>query len=338
MNAKRTLKLFLCAGVLAWTAGVERAAAQTPPTIAINVSNAVRISAAGTNGQVCVIQSSGTPALSNSWGSVGFLQISSSNLNLVDPSAIAPARFYRALVLNPSNMVFVAPNTFVLGSPTNEQERSLDESPQTTVTLSRGYWIGKFLVTQAEYLDLIGVNPSDFKGDLNRPVESVSWGQASNYCVQLTQRELAAGRIPPGAHYRLPTEAEWECAARAGTTTRFYYGDDPTYAGLADHAWYGALNGITTHPVGQKLPNPWGLYDMAGNLLEWCQDWYGPYPGGAVTDPQGPASNQFSAKVTRGGAWDAFQSDCRSARRQFQGAPFNVDDTIGFRVVLAIDP
>jgi formylglycine-generating enzyme required for sulfatase activity len=266
------------------------------------------------------------------------LQITNTSQGLVDTAAAGTAKFYRALVLNPSNMVFVAPNTFTQGSPTNEQERSLDE-PEMTVTLTRGYWIGKFLVTQAEYQDLIGVNPSDFKGDSNRPVESVSWGQASNYCVQLTQRELTAGRIPPGAHYRLPTEAEWECAARAGTTTRFYYGDDPTAAQLAAHAWYGALNGITTHPVGQKLPNAWGLYDMEGNVLEWCQDWYTPYPGGAVTDPQGgPASIPQGYKVTRGGAWDAFESDCRSARRQFQGAPFNTDDTIGFRVVLVIDP
>jgi len=206
------------------------------------------------------------------------------------------------------------------------------------VSLTHGFWIGKYEVTQAEYLALTGGNPSGFPGDLSRPVESVSFFAASNYCVLLTQQELAVGRIPPGSHYRLPTEAEWECAARAGTTNRFYYGDDPDLTGLPSYAWFGAHNGITTHPVGQKLPNAWGLYDMAGNVWEWCQDWYGDYPGGSVADPHGPATNPIGWKVIRGGAWEASEFDCRSASRWFEGAsPFISDFIIGFRVVLATD-
>src|SRR5262249_49383971 len=146
-------------------------------------------------------------------------------------------------------------------------------------------------VTQGEYLSLMNTNPSYFTNNLNRPVDSVSWLDATNYCARLTAQELAAGRIPPGSRFRLPTAAEWEYAARAGTATRFSYGDDdPGLTDLINHAWFSNNSGIVTHPVGQKPPNPWGLYDMEGNVLEWTLDWYAPYPGGYETDPQGPAA------------------------------------------------
>jgi formylglycine-generating enzyme required for sulfatase activity len=232
-------------------------------------------------------------------------------------------------------MVFIPPNTFTMGTPANEANRRSDEGPQTIVTLSRGFWIGKYEVTQREYLAVTDSNPSQFPGDLDRPVETVSWQDATNYCARLTQRELAAGRIPPGSQYRLPTEAEWECAARSGTATSFSYGDDPDFAGLSSHAWYSGNSGFGTHPVGRKAPSPWGLFDMEGNVLEWTLDWYGPYPGGSVTDPQGPASNPQGVRVIRGGAWDAFASDCRSGRRLTEGvSPFIHDFILGFRVVL----
>ncbi len=253
---------------------------------------------------------------------------------------LSPQKFYRALLQGPpANMVLIAPNTFTMGTPANEVNRHADEGPQTTVTISHGFWMGKYEVTQREYLAVIGSNPSQFPGDLDRPVETVSWLDATNYCARLTQQELAAGRIPPGSHYRLPTEAEWECAARAGTSTRFSYGDDPNFASLTNHAWYWFNSGFGTHPVGQKAPNPWGLYDMEGNVLEWTQDWYGPYPGGSVADPQGPASNPQGVKVIRGGAWDAFESDCRSGRRLTEGVhPFIHDFILGFRLVLVTEP
>jgi formylglycine-generating enzyme required for sulfatase activity len=249
---------------------------------------------------------------------------------------LSPQKFYRT-VIQPPNMVFVSPNTFTLGSPTNEVGHQSDESPQTIVTLSHGFWIAKFPVTQRDYLAVMGSNPSSFPGDLNRPVESVSWFDATNYCDKLTQQDLAAGRIPQGSHYRLPTEAEWECSARAGTSTRFYFGDDAT--SLTNFAWYSANSGFGTHPVGLKQPNAWGLYDIGGDVWEWCQDWYGAYPGGSVTDPRGPASNAIGFKVIRGGGWDSFETDCRSARRDFRAAsPFISDFILGFRVVLSLEP
>jgi len=147
---------------------------------------------------------------------------------------------------------------------------------------------------------------------------------------------LAAGRIPAGSRYRLPTEAEWECAARAGTSTRYSFGDDPDDNDLGRYAWTTGNTGLTVHPVGQKLPNPWGLYDMYGNVWEWTQDWLGPLPGGAVTDPQGPASNEIGWKVTRGGSFD--QGDYRSATRYFYGNhPALKDWNLGFRVVLVTE-
>ncbi len=254
---------------------------------------------------------------------------------------LSAQNFYRAQLLTPPpNMVFVPPNTFKMGSPTNEPDRNIFEGPQTTVSLTRGFWIGKHEVTQGEYLDVTGTNPSDFPGDLSRSISSVTWFDATNYCWLLTQRELAAGRIPAGSHYRLPTEAEWECAARAGTTTRFSYGDDPGFASLTNYAWFLDLAhlDLTVHPVGQKLPNPWGLYDMSGNVWEWCLDWYGDQTGGVQTDPTGPPGPvQFGRKVIRGGAYDYPNNDCRSASRFFRPAT-DPDSDVGFRVVFVIEP
>jgi formylglycine-generating enzyme required for sulfatase activity len=290
---------------------------------------------------IYMVQSSDDLAI---WNELGAATNSTGTAQFRDTTPSRPARrFYRALqqspVTTPTNMVFIPANTFTLGSPSNEIGRSADEGPQTIVTFSRGFWMAKFLVTQRDYLAVMGTNPSGFPGNLDRPVESVSWFDATNYCAKLTQQDLTAGRIPPGTHYRLPTEAEWECAARAGTTTRFNYGDDPNASSLTNHAWYSANSGFVPRPVGLKEPNAWGLYDMEGNVWEWCQDWYGPYAGGSVTDPQGPASNATGFKVIRGGAWESFDSDCRSARRSIEGAsPFISDFIIGFRVVLAFDP
>ncbi|HTL18674.1 MAG TPA: formylglycine-generating enzyme family protein [Patescibacteria group bacterium] len=235
-------------------------------------------------------------------------------------------------------MVLIQPATFIMGSPNNEIGRSIDEAPQTVVTLSQLFWMGRYLVTQEEYLDVMGTNVSGFPGNLRRPVETVTWLDATNYCARLTQRELAARRISPGTRYRLPTEAEWECAARAGTWTRFNYGEDPGAASLSEHAWYSANSGATTQPVGLKPANAWGLYDMHGNVWEWCQDWYALYLGNAQTNPQGPDSSAAGLKVIRGGAWDSFDSDCRSARRFTKAvSPFISDISIGFRIVLSAE-
>ena len=245
----------------------------------------------------------------------------------------AHQRFYRVVALPMEGMVWIPPGTFTMGSPIGEVDRSSDEGPQTTVTLSRGFFIGRYEVTQGEYLAVTGRNPSWFASATNavRPVEQVNWSDATNYCYLLNQRET---RLGSGWEYRLPTEAEWEYACRAGTTTRFYYGDDPGYARLTDFAWFLDNSANSTHPVGQKLPNPWGLYDMAGNVWEWCQDWYGAYAGGSLTDPQRSASG--GSRVLRGGSWGEPASYARSARRLAPGDPSVRHWRFGLRVVLAM--
>jgi formylglycine-generating enzyme required for sulfatase activity len=251
------------------------------------------------------------------------------------------------------NMAWIPCGTFVMGSPASEAEREPDEV-QHTVTLSQGFYMGKYLVTQAEYLAVMGNNPSyfttnDWEGnpiplDLSRPVEEVSWYDATNYCARLTAQEQAAGRLVAGWVYRLPTESEWEYACRAGTTTAFYCGS-ALRSGMANFdgsfeydASVGDIDnpdgiflGCTT-PVGSYQPNAWGLYDMAGNVWEWCRDWYGTYPTGSVTDPTGPPSGSF--RVFRGGFWNIFAWYCRSAYRSYF-MPSYWDSVLGFRVVLA---
>jgi formylglycine-generating enzyme required for sulfatase activity len=251
----------------------------------------------------------------------------------------------------PSGMVWIPAGTFVMGSPASESERDSDEV-QHTVTLSHGFYMGKYAVTQGQYLALVGNNPSYFvpansyAQDLNRPVERVSWNDATNYCALLTGSDRAAGRIPSGWGYRLPTEAEREYACRAGTTTAFHFGS-AIHGGMAnfdDYYEYDAAIGDIhvanptvpwlhrTTTVGSYAPNAYGLYDMHGNVWEWCQDWYGAYPTGSVTDPQGPATG--SDRVVRGGGWDGNGRGCRSAGRD-DGHPGGRNGGIGFRVVLA---
>ena len=230
-------------------------------------------------------------------------------------------------------MVWIKPGTFTMGSPLDEKDRDLDEDPLTRVILTGGFWMGKYEVTQREYEKVMGNNPSWFRGDPSRPVEQVSWDDAVAYCTRLTQTEFVAGRLPLGYHYRLPTEAEFEYACRAGTTTRFSFGDDLDYSQLGDYAWYSANSGATSHPVGQKKPNLFGLYDIYGNVWEWCLDLYQDrYRGDTVTDPAGPATG--ITRVFRGGGSDIAAKYCRSAFRN-NVLPSRRDNFIGFRVVLA---
>jgi formylglycine-generating enzyme required for sulfatase activity len=253
----------------------------------------------------------------------------------------------------PSGMVLIPAGSFTMGSPASEAGR-ISAEVQHTVTLTKGFYMGKYPVTQGQYLAVVGSNPSYFKTndwngnpispDLNRPVETVSWNDATNYCALLTQSDRVAGRIPFNWAYRLPTEAEREYACRAGTTTAFHFGS-AIHGGMAnfyDYYEYDAAIGVIyvvpsvpwlhrTTTVGSYAPNAFGLYDMHGNVWEWCQDWYGSYPSGAVVDPTGPASG--SNRVLRGGGWFSRGGDCRSARRS--DIPTDWDSRVGFRVVLA---
>jgi len=261
----------------------------------------------------------------------------------VDTNGESSRRFYQAMseifpiTQESNNFVWINPGTYTMGSPETEKDRGANEGPQTKVTITKGFWMGKCEVTQKEFLTIMGSNPSLFIGDSSRPVEQVSWIEATNYCGELTQQERSAGRLPTGYVYRLPTEAEWEYACRAGTTTRFNYGDDLDYSRLKDYAWYYANSENTTYPVGQKLPNAWGLYDMHGNVWEWCFDKYAStLPGGSVIDPKGPKSGLL--RVLRGGSWDSLNGRdgryCRSANR-YDYTPDWRYCYMGFRIVLA---
>jgi formylglycine-generating enzyme required for sulfatase activity len=210
------------------------------------------------------------------------------------------------------------------------------------VTVSRDFWLAQYEVTQGEYEALMGNNPSRFRDDTNvpmplrrRPVERVRYDDATAYCSALTKREAEAGRLPARYVYRLPTEAEWEYACRAGTTNLFSFGDDTATAD--QYAWTLENSDATTHPVGLKKPNPWGLYDMHGNVWEWTLDWFVDYrmagaPAQAVVDPTGPLQGKF--KVFRGGSWNHPVEMARSANR-FMMSPTNGINFVGFRVALA---
>jgi formylglycine-generating enzyme required for sulfatase activity len=209
-------------------------------------------------------------------------------------------------------MVPVPGGTFLMGSPLSEAGRDQDEGPQNEVTV-QSFSIGKYEVTQEQYKAVMGTNPSSFKGD-DLPVDSVSWNDALDFCRKLSQMT--------GREYRLPTEAEWEYACRAKTTG--------TFPGNVDAVtWYDANSGSRTHPVGQKEPNAFGLYDMNGNVWEWCQSKYKPYPYRAEDGRED--LQPTDVRVMRGGSWRSPQNGCRSAYRR--RVPPD-DRTIGFRIIL----
>jgi formylglycine-generating enzyme required for sulfatase activity len=205
------------------------------------------------------------------------------------------------------------------------------------VTISQGFWMSKYETTQEEYMAVMGTNPSYFKGEARKSVEQVNWNDATNYCAKLTAQKHDAGTLPAGYAYRLPTEAEWEYACRAGTTTATAYGDSlsSTQANFCGAPYGGGAKGPNlraTTKVGSYAPNAWGLYDMHGNVWEWCLDWAGTYPGGSETDPRGTTTG--SIRVLRGGCWYDYGWYCRSAFR-FGRKPDIRNGYVGFRPVLA---
>ena len=195
------------------------------------------------------------------------------------------------------------------------------ENPAHPVTLTEPFYMEKYPVTQEQYMAVTGSNPSFFKGN-DYPVETVSWDEAVDFCKRLRENS--------GLPVRLPTEAQWEYSCRAGTTTKFYSGD--MEADLARVAWYTANSKNMTHPVGQKEPNPFGLYDMNGNVWQWCEDWRGNdyYSKSAAYNPEGPM--QGTLRVLRGGCWRRQFWGCRSAHRG-ANAPGSRREDYGFRIV-----
>jgi uncharacterized protein (TIGR02996 family) len=219
-------------------------------------------------------------------------------------------------------LTLIPPGTFLMGSPRSEPERQSGETWHR-VTLTRAFWVGIHPVTQQQWRAVTGTNPSRFEGD-TRPVESVSWDDCQDFCRRLSRSE--------GRPYRLPTEAEWEYACRAGTTTPYYFGQTISRR-QANCNGNGAYRGHTT-ATGTFLPNRWGLTDLHGNLWEWCQDWFGKYPRGAVTDPRGPETGEV--RVLRGGSWGSYPSWCRSASHCSFANTLDFRYS-GFRVVVPAD-
>jgi formylglycine-generating enzyme len=199
--------------------------------------------------------------------------------------------------------------------------RASFEAPQHAVTLTLGFWCADSSCTQALWQAVMGSNPSHFTGDPQRPVETVTWDDCKGFCTHVNG-------LLPSAQARLPSEAEWEYACRAGTTG-WYNG-----ASLDALAWYTGNSGNTTHPVKRKSPNAWGLYDMHGNVCQWCADWYRGYPSGAVTDPAGPVHGED--RVVRGSSWSGVPLGCRSAARFGNGPGLRGFSGLGFRFCLSV--
>lgn len=219
------------------------------------------------------------------------------------------------------DMVRVEAGTFMMGATSEMQNPWDNEKPVHQVTLTNDYYIGKYEVTQALWWAVMGSNPSNFKGE-NHPVKNVSWNDCHDFIRMLN--------ILTGKHFRLPTEAEWEYAARGGRKSKGYQ-----YSGsnsLSDIAWYADNSGSTTHAVGTKEPNELGIYDMSGNVWEWCQDWYDSYTSSSQTNPTGAASG--SRRVFRGGSWLYYAGSCRSSNR-YDVTPDYRSNNLGFRLVLS---
>ena len=231
----------------------------------------------------------------------------------------------RPIITNSIGMklLFIPAGEFQMGCADWEDDTDWGERPQHRVRITKPFYLGATEVTQEQYERVMGENPSNYKGDSQRPVETVSWEEAVEFCRRLSQQE--------GKTYRLPTEAQWEYACRAGSTAKWHFGDEESR--LGDHAWYDSNSDSTAHPVGQKKANAWGLYDMHGNVYEWCADWYdfAYYGESPSKNPTGPASALY--RVHRGGSWLHDAKQCRSAYR-FWSVPAIRDDRVGFRVAL----
>ncbi len=229
---------------------------------------------------------------------------------------------YTCPIIN-ARFLLIPAGTFMMGSPEDEPERRDDETLHQ-VTISKPFYMQTTPVTQGQWQKVMGRNPSEFKncGD-DCPVEQVSWNNVQDFIGMLNRQEGTD-------KYRLPTAAEWEYACRAGSTTAYCFGNDP--GRLGEYAWYveNTRDESHPHPVGQKKPNAWGLYDMHGNVWEWVQDWQGHYLSGSVTDPEGPSTGSY--RVDRGGAWYIDAGFCRSAFRlgNDPGRRFNA---LGFRLL-----
>ena len=230
-------------------------------------------------------------------------------------------------------LIEIPAGKFTMGSPVGEKDRGKAED-QVSVKLTKPFSLGKTEVTQGQWKEVMGTEPWDgqdnVKADKDNPATYVNWDDATEFCKKLTEIERKAGKLKANEEYRLPTEAEWEYACRAGTTTAFSFGDDEKQ--LGEYAWFegnaDAAGEEYAHTVGMKKPNPWGLHDMHGNVAEWCSDWTDGKLAGGI-DPIGP--NGGSYRVNRGGSWVYLRGFCRSAFRS-SNVPSRRISYLGFRV------
>ncbi|MFA4986948.1 MAG: formylglycine-generating enzyme family protein [Candidatus Brocadiia bacterium] len=225
----------------------------------------------------------------------------------------------------PFRVVAIPPGSFLMGSEKGDP----DEKPVHRVIISRGFFMSATEITQGQYRAVMNGNPSVFKGT-DRPVESVGWEDAAEFCRKLTESERKKGSLPGNMEYRLPTEAEWEYCCRAGSETAFCMGDDEK--ALGEYSWFAGNSSKETHPVGTKKPNAWGLYDMHGNVWELCMDWYVNFPTdpSEQTDPIGAPMG--TSRASRGGCWGEEPYFCRSSIRWGYSPAC---ENVGFRVVVA---
>ncbi len=221
-------------------------------------------------------------------------------------------------------MVRIPSGKFALGSPTNETGRRENESPISEINVP-AFYMAKFVVTQEQWVAIMGSNPAIFRENLQAPVENISWLEAQDFCQKLAAKTQHL--------YRLPSESEWEYACRAGTNTAYHFGDSPTE--LADYAWFADNANKRSHPVGAKVPNPWGLSEMHGGIWEWCEDvWHDNFNGAPADGSAWVLDGYTSRRVRRGGSWSNEAKLCRSASREWHWQSDRYND-IGFRVVIS---
>jgi len=220
----------------------------------------------------------------------------------------------------PIEFILIPAGEFDMGSAPSEEARANDEGPVRRVRISKPFYIGRYEVTQAQWKAMMGQVSNSLK-EIDLPVEGIPWSKTVDFCRRLSERELET--------FRLPTEAEWEYACRAGNMTAYSFGDAPS--SLGQYAWFNSNSNHETHPVGQKKPNAFGLYDMHGNVWEWCSDWYDEYYADSTVDPAGPSEG--ASRILRGGSWFCTPGPCRSANRGWN-TPETRDDDVGFRIVL----
>jgi formylglycine-generating enzyme required for sulfatase activity len=245
--------------------------------------------------------------------------------DLIENSSSSPMRNSIGM-----EFILIPAGEFEMGSPSREKRRKLWESPVHRVTIKKPFYLGRYPVTQKQWQKIMGNNPSFFKGEMH-PVENVSWIEAQAFLQKLNSFEKA---YENNCLHRFPTEAEWEYAARAGTATSYFFGNDESK--LTEYAWFLKNSGLETHPVGLKKPNLWGLYDIYGNVGEWVQDEYHISYKGAPTDSRA-WENSFPrvsvpVRIRRGGGWNGNAGCCRSAERLFAAHDMRLN-SLGFRVV-----